>query len=104
MLRISLASLVLAAGLLLAVPQTASADTNKPGWMPVVVARGDLKQWIDSTPIVDRPNRPLHFYGNTVRRRYYRSNANVAVAPAATPAVAAPATVPAAPAVKGQSN
>jgi hypothetical protein len=40
----------------------------------VVVARGELKQWIDSTPIVDRPNRPFHFYGNTVRRKYYRGS------------------------------
>ena len=46
----------------------------KPGWLGVVVARGELKQWIDSTPIVERPNRPFHFYGNAVRREYYRGN------------------------------
>ena len=37
---------------------------SEPGWLGVVVARGELKQWIDATPIVDRPNRPFHFYGN----------------------------------------
>ncbi len=74
MSRISLAALVLSAGLSFAVPNVASAAQSQdgPGWMGVVVARGELKQWIDSTPIVDRPNRPFHFYGNTVRREYYR--------------------------------
>ena len=57
--------------MLFAVPNAAggSAASNEPGWLGVVVARGELKQWIDSTPIVDRPNRPFHFYGNTVRRQ-----------------------------------
>ena len=59
-------------------PDSASAcspaTSNEPGWLGVVIARGELKQWIDSTPIVDRPNRPFHFYGNTVRRKYYRGN------------------------------
>jgi hypothetical protein len=72
MLRVSLAAFTLGTGILFALPNTASADSNKPGWLGVVVARGELKQWIDSTPIVDRPNRPLHFYGNAVRREYYR--------------------------------
>ena len=72
MLRVSLAAFIVAAGLVLAAPSVASAESNEPGWLGVVVARGDLKQWIDSTPIVDRPNRPFHFYGNTVRRQYYR--------------------------------
>ena len=76
MLRVSLAAFLLSASMVLLGPSTATADSNnnKPGWVPVVVARGEFKQWIDSTPIVDRPNRPLHFYGNTVRRRYYRGN------------------------------
>lgn len=52
----------------------AQAD-NGPGWLGVVVARGELKQEIESTPILDRPNRPFHFYGNTVRREYYRGSA-----------------------------
>ncbi len=32
------------------------------------------RQAIRSTPILLRPSRPGHFYGNTVRRRYYRSH------------------------------
>jgi len=75
MLRVSLAAFTLGMGVLFAVPNTASAASNEPGWLGVVVARGELKQWIDSTPIVDRPNRPLHFYGNAVRREYYRGSA-----------------------------
>ncbi|MGA2619703.1 MAG: hypothetical protein ABSF26_18995 [Thermoguttaceae bacterium] len=72
MLRGSLAAFVLGTGIVLAVANTASADSSGPGWLGVVVARGELKQQIESTPIVDRPNRPLHFYGNAVRRKYYR--------------------------------
>jgi hypothetical protein len=75
MLRISLAALMLSTGILFTLPNTASAAADEPGWLGVVVARGELKQWIDSTPIVKRPNRPFHFYGNAVRRQYYRGNA-----------------------------
>jgi hypothetical protein len=74
MLRVSLAAFLLGTGILLAVPDTAAANPNEPGWLGVVVARGELKQQIESTPIVDRPNRPFHFYGNTVRREYYRGS------------------------------
>ena len=76
MLRLSLAALILSAGMLFAVPKAASAASEEPGWLGVVVVRGELKQWIDSTPIVDRPNRPFHFYGNAVRRQYYRGSAS----------------------------
>ena len=82
MLRVSLAAFILGTGMLFANPHAASAassdaasrPSNEPGWLGVVVAHGELKQWIDSTPIVDRPNRPFHFYGNAVRRKYYRGN------------------------------
>lgn len=43
---------------------------------PFVIARGSDRAAIESTPIEQRPNRPLHFYGNTVRRRYYREQGN----------------------------
>lgn len=74
MLRISLATFILGTGLLIAVPNMASAAGDEPGWLGIVVARGELKQRIESTPMVERPNRPFHFYGNTVRREYYRGN------------------------------
>jgi hypothetical protein len=45
---------------------------DQPGWSPVVIATGAYRQQLQQTPITQRPNRPLHFYGNTVRRRYHR--------------------------------
>jgi hypothetical protein len=45
---------------------------SEPGWSPNVIARGEERQQIRATPIEQRPYRPLHFYGNTVRRIHYR--------------------------------
>jgi hypothetical protein len=53
----------------------ANATAAEPGWSPVVVARGEYRQQIKSTPIEQRPYRPLHVYGNTVRRQHYRGTA-----------------------------
>jgi hypothetical protein len=64
---VSLVFCLLVAGLL--VPKTAVAQT---GWSPSVIATGEERQKIRSTPIEQRPNRPLHFYGNTVRRMHHR--------------------------------
>ncbi len=44
----------------------------EPGWSPVIIATGDYRQELEKTPIVRRPYRPFHFYGNTVRRMHYR--------------------------------
>lgn len=54
----------------LAVATTASA--KEPGWSGTVIARGAQREQIENTNILYRPYRPLHFYGNTVRRQYYR--------------------------------
>lgn len=51
---------------------SADRPSEEPGWLPVVFARGALREEIDATPIELRPYRPLHFYGNTVRRLHYR--------------------------------
>jgi hypothetical protein len=61
-------------GLFTAIVLSASSAlaAQEPGWKGTVIARGELRQEIQSTPIVERPYRPLHFYGNTVRREYYR--------------------------------
>jgi hypothetical protein len=75
MLRIISAAFVLSTLIVLAVPDKARAADNGPGWLGVVVARGELKKEIEATPILERPNRPFHFYGNTVRRQYYRGTA-----------------------------
>ncbi len=47
----------------------------EPQWVPVVIARGEYRRQLEATPIEQRPNRPLHFYGNTVRRIHYRNSA-----------------------------
>lgn len=54
---------------------TVPASAQEPQWVPVVIARGEFRRQIEATPIELRPNRPLHFYGNTVRRMHYRGSA-----------------------------
>jgi len=51
------------------------AEAAEPGWSPVIIASGAYRQQLESTPVVKRPYRPFHFYGNTVRRRHYRGTA-----------------------------
>jgi hypothetical protein len=36
-----------------------------------VIATPSQRARLRTVPIVQRPNRPLHFYGNTVRRVYH---------------------------------
>ena len=40
------------------------------------VARSLTRDQIRSMPILERPNRFGHFYGNTVRRRHYRHHSD----------------------------
>jgi hypothetical protein len=47
---------------------------QEPGWSGVVIARGEMRRQIEATPILQRPYRPLHFYGNAVRRAHYRGS------------------------------
>jgi hypothetical protein len=49
-----------------------SAMAAEPGWSPVIIATGEYRRQIEETPIEQRPYRPLHIYGNTVRRMHYR--------------------------------
>ena len=35
---------------------------------PYVIARPEDREWIRQTPVEMRPNRPLHFWGNSRRR------------------------------------
>ncbi len=51
-----------------------SSRAQEPEWYPRVVARGADRAKIKNTPMNDRPYRPMHFYGNTVRRNHYRGN------------------------------
>ena len=48
---------------------------GEPSWYPYTFARPGDREQIRSTPIENRPYRPLHFYGNTMRRNYYRGAA-----------------------------
>lgn len=50
----------------------ASARASGTGFDPRVVVFGATREQIKNTPILDRPYRPLHVYGNTVRRRNHR--------------------------------
>jgi hypothetical protein len=69
---------------------TASAADELSGRLPII-AHGELKEQIKSMPIEQRPDRPLHFYGNTIRRWYRRSGAAHDAAPAqAAPTATAP--------------
>jgi hypothetical protein len=62
-------------GLVAGLPLFAAASSaQEPGWSNVVIARGEMRQQIEATPILERPYRPLHFYGNTVRRAHYRGS------------------------------
>ncbi|EMI42091.1 putative secreted protein [Rhodopirellula sp. SWK7] len=60
------------AAFLLVFSSTDVASAASPGWSPVIIATGEYREQIKSLPIEQRPNRPFHFYGNTVRRRHYR--------------------------------
>ncbi len=67
------AAAVLALGLSVSTSQAVlPGPMAEPGWLGVIVARGELKREIEATPILERPYRPLHVYGNTVRRDFYR--------------------------------
>jgi hypothetical protein len=64
MLRVVLVAAVAAA--------TAGAAAGA-GFDPRVITFGSERDQIKSTPIEKRPNRPLHVYGNSVRRRQARA-------------------------------
>lgn len=75
--------------LLLTVELNAESIAAEPGWSPNIIARGEERQQIRATPIEQRPYRPLHVYGNTVRRIHYRGTA----LPTASETAAIPARV-----------
>lgn len=49
------------------------AEAANTGFDPRVIMFGEAREQIQSTPIDQRPYRPLHVYGNTVRRRNNRA-------------------------------
>lgn len=44
----------------------------EPGWSPYVLAPPQVRSQLAQMPVQHRPYRPLHFYGNTMRRTYHR--------------------------------
>ena len=48
------------------------AHAGEPGYAGQVVLAGPDREAKNRTDILQRPYRPLHFYGNTVRRVHYR--------------------------------
>lgn len=49
--------------------------SHEPSWTYGIVRVGESRDSIKSMPITERPYRPLHVYGNTVRRMHYRGTA-----------------------------
>ena len=45
---------------------------SQPTYYPYIIARGADRLAIQNTPMAMRPYRPMHFYGNAVRRGYFR--------------------------------
>lgn len=66
-LRSPLVAVALAASLL----DVAPAGAN--GFDPRVITFGEARDEIKNKPMTERPNRPLHVYGNSVRRRAQRT-------------------------------
>ncbi|MFM7137633.1 MAG: hypothetical protein ACKO1M_11275 [Planctomycetota bacterium] len=64
---------VVLAALLAAAVAPAPAVAAGTGFDPRIVTFGDSRDEIKSTPITQRPYRPLHVYGNSVRRRHQRA-------------------------------
>lgn len=58
--------------LMICMPSAASGQ--EPAWYPWVIAPPEVRTVIQETPMELRPYRPLHIWGNTVRRMYYRGN------------------------------
>ncbi len=53
---------------------TAAAVAGEPGWEGRVIRFGAEREKVEQTDILNRSYRPLHFYGNTIRRSYYRGS------------------------------
>ncbi len=51
---------------------SSDSRASEPKWDLRVVTFGESREQIKNTPILERSYRPLHFYGNTVRRMHYR--------------------------------
>lgn len=64
-------NLIAVAAVLLGLSFPCFSVASEPGWVGQVIKPASQREQIRNTPIINRPYRPLHFYGNTVRRMYY---------------------------------
>ncbi|MFM8733603.1 MAG: hypothetical protein ACKOC8_00160 [Pirellulales bacterium] len=63
---------LLAAATAAALVPVSPAGAANNGFDPRIIAFGEAREQIQNTPVLERPYRPLHVYGNTVRRRHSR--------------------------------
>lgn len=68
LLALGMATCLASADTASAMPRQTSVALRR---MPVEV-RQDYRSAIRAMPLLERPNRPGHFYGNTVRRIHHR--------------------------------
>lgn len=66
-------TIVFAALIAAAIFPVPTAEAAGTGFDPRVITFGDARDQIKSTPIEKRPYRPLHVYGNSIRRRHSRT-------------------------------
>ena len=64
-------ALVLTSAAVLAASFSSAAVGQEPGWTNRVLVAPEERPQHEATPIIHRPYRPLHFYGNTIRRLHY---------------------------------
>ena len=72
MFKIRLLLAVLATWMVLGSAAQILAVASKGGWDSTIILRGSERTAVKSIPIENRPNRPLHVYGNTIRRMDHR--------------------------------
>ena len=65
-------TLVITAVAAAALVPVSPVDAASSGFDPRIVTFGESREQIKNTPILERPYRPLHVYGNTARRRHHR--------------------------------
>ena len=58
-------------GLAISLLQISLIAGQEPGWTNRIIVPGYEEAARQATPIIERPYRPLHFYGNTIRRMHY---------------------------------
>ena len=71
-------TLVIATVATVALVPVSPATASNTGFDPRIVTFGEARQQMQSTPVLERPYRPLHVYGNTVRRRHNRGASKAA--------------------------